>query len=75
METSNPSRFKLFLLNWAFIYPLVMMLNLLVGWLLARWHLPEWFLTAIVAGLLTFFIIYYLRPWLDRTFQQWLHQS
>lgn len=75
METSDPSRYKLFLLNWVCIYPLVLALNTAVGWLLARWHLPEWFLTAIVTGLLTFFIIYYLSPWLDRTYHRWLRQS
>ena len=75
MATSASSRFKLFLLNWACIFPLVVILNAVVGWLLARWHLPEWFLTAIVAGLLTFLIIYYISPWLERTFQPWLGQS
>jgi antibiotic biosynthesis monooxygenase (ABM) superfamily enzyme len=68
------SKFKLFLLNWACIFPGVMLLNVAANWLLANWNPPEWVLTLIVTGVLTFGIVYFVGPWLEHAFRDWLRK-
>ncbi len=69
---TKPFKFKVFLLNWACIFPIVVLLSAVLRWALARFALPEWTFTAILTGLLTFSMVYFIGPWLDRTFGEWL---
>ncbi len=64
---TKPSKLKVFLLNWACIFPVVLLLSAVLRWALARFDLPEWTFTALLTGLLTFSIVYFIGPWLDRT--------
>ena len=72
---TNPSKLKLSLLNWACIFPGVLLLNMAVQRLLGGLHLPEWVLAVLVTGVLTFGIVYFIGPWLERTFRGWLQDS
>jgi|GEM_PF-6828555 antibiotic biosynthesis monooxygenase (ABM) superfamily enzyme len=69
------SRLRLFLLNWACIFPGVLLLNALTERVLGRLALPGWARVGIVTGLLTFGIVYFVGPWLERTFQAWLRKD
>ncbi|WP_375434964.1 hypothetical protein [uncultured Hymenobacter sp.] len=66
------SKLKLFLLNWACVLPLVLLLETGAKWVLHVLRLPESVLPFIVTGLLTFATVYFIGPWLERTFRSWL---
>lgn len=69
---AKPPRYKLFLLSWLGIYPLVTGMFLLFGpWLT---QLPLLLRTLVLTGVLVYAMTYIVMPRLTRIFQRWLQQ-
>lgn len=68
---SVPPRYKLFLLTWLAIYPLITVIFLLFGnWLSA---LPLLLRTLLLTGVLVFLMTYLVMPKLMQIFHRWLY--
>ncbi len=67
---TQPSRYKLFLLTWLAIYPLITGILFLFGNLLNLLPLP--LRTLVLTGVLVYLMTYWLMPMLTKLFQRWL---
>lgn len=68
----TPPRYKMFLLTWMAIYPLITGIFLLFGsWLNA---LPLLLRTLLLTGLLVYLMTYFVMPKLMNVFHEWLHK-
>ncbi|NJL42702.1 MAG: hypothetical protein HC856_00630 [Pseudanabaena sp. RU_4_16] len=66
-----PPRYKMFLLTWLAIYPLITGIFLLFGnWLSA---LPLLLRTLLLTGLLVYLMTYIVMPKLMQVFRRWLY--
>lgn len=69
---SQPPRYKVFLLTWLAIYPLITGIFLLLGpWLM---QLPLLLRTLLLTGVLVYLMTYIVMPRLMKLFQNWLLQ-
>jgi len=72
-DRTAPPRYKLFLLTWLAIYPLITGILLLFGsWLNA---LPLLLRTLLLTGLLVYLMTYVVMPKLTKLFHQWLYRN
>ena len=67
-----PPRWKLFVLTFVGIYP--PLLGVLFFGLPHLLHLPFALRTALVAGVLVFLMVFFIMPFLTRTFAAWLRR-
>ncbi len=68
---SVPPRYKMFLLTWLAIYPLITAIFLLFGsWLGA---LPLLLRTLLLTGILVYLMTYFVMPKLMQVFHEWLY--
>ena len=66
-----PTRYKMFLLTWLAIYPLITVIFLLFGsWLSA---LPLLVRTFLLTGVLVYLMTYFVMPKLMQMFHGWLY--
>jgi hypothetical protein len=68
---SQPPRYKIFLLTWLAIYPLITLIFLLFGNLLTA--LPLLLRTLLLTGVLVYLMTYVVMPKLMQVFHGWLH--
>lgn len=66
----QPPRYKLFLLTWLAIYPLITVILFLFGQYLNLLPLP--LRTLILTGILVYLMTYWIMPNLTKLFQTWL---
>jgi antibiotic biosynthesis monooxygenase (ABM) superfamily enzyme len=66
-------RYKLFLLAWLAIYPLITAILWLFGSFLALFPLP--LRTLILTGALVYLMTYIVMPRLTKLFHRWLHSN
>ncbi|MGD1914360.1 MAG: hypothetical protein ACFB2X_27050 [Rivularia sp. (in: cyanobacteria)] len=66
----QPPRYKLFLLTWLAIYPLITGILLLFGQQLSLLPLP--LRTLILTGVLVYLMTFWVMPNLTKQFQTWL---
>jgi len=68
---TKPPRYKLFLLTWLAIYPLITGIFWIFGtWLYA---IPLAIRTLILTGVLVYLMTYVVMPWLMKIFHNWLY--
>jgi hypothetical protein len=67
---TQPRRYKMFLLTWLAIYPLITGIYLVFGNLLSA--LPLLLRTLLLTGLLVYLMTYFLMPYLTKAFHKWL---
>jgi antibiotic biosynthesis monooxygenase (ABM) superfamily enzyme len=68
---SVPPRYKVFLLTWLAIYPLITVIFLLFGSCLSA--LPLLLRTLLLTGVLVFLMTYLVMPKLMQMFHEWLY--
>lgn len=66
----NPPRYKLFLLTWLAIYPLITFILHFFGEFLNLLPLP--IRTLILTGILVYLMTYWVMPMLMKLFRRWL---
>lgn len=71
--TRNPPRYKLFLLTWLAIYPLITIILHFFGRYLNLLPLP--IRTLILTGILVYLMSYWVMPILMKLFNPWLYSS
>jgi antibiotic biosynthesis monooxygenase (ABM) superfamily enzyme len=70
---TTPPRYKIFLLTWLAIYPLITVIFLVFGsWLSA---LPLFLRTLLLTGVLVYLMTYFVMPKLTQVFHGWLSKS
>lgn len=67
---NQPPRYKLFLLTWLAIYPLITAILFLFGKYLSL--LPLLLRTLLLTGVLVYLMTYWIMPNLTKIFQTWL---
>jgi hypothetical protein len=67
---TQPPRYKMFLLTWLAIYPLITAIYLLFGSLLNA--LPLLLRTLLLTGVLVYLMTYLVMPKLTKAFHRWL---
>ncbi|MBW4457186.1 MAG: hypothetical protein KME55_33480 [Nostoc indistinguendum CM1-VF10] len=67
---TQPPRYKMFLLTWLAIYPLITGIYLLFGNFLSA--LPLLLRTLLLTGVLVYLMTYLVMPHLTKTFHKWL---
>ncbi|MFM7425847.1 MAG: hypothetical protein ACKO7W_12800 [Elainella sp.] len=70
---AKPPRYKVFLLTWLAIYPLITGIMLLLGDWLNR--LPLLLRTLLLTGLLVYLMTYVVMPKLMKVFDSWLFKG
>lgn len=69
---TKPPRYKMFLLTWLAIYPLITTILLVFGsWLNAIPLLPR---TLLLTGVLVYLMTYVVMPKMTKIFHQWLSE-
>jgi antibiotic biosynthesis monooxygenase (ABM) superfamily enzyme len=68
---TQPPRYKIFLLTWLAIYPLITSIFLMFGSLLAA--LPLLLRTLLLTGVLVYLMTYLVMPKLMKVFHRWLY--
>jgi antibiotic biosynthesis monooxygenase (ABM) superfamily enzyme len=73
LSTSNkrPKRYKLFLLTWLAIYPLITLILYFFNQPLSLLPLP--IRTLVLTGVLVYFMTYWVMPMLMKLFHSWLY--
>lgn len=69
-STKRPPRYKLFLLTWLGIYPLITFIFYFFGKFLNLLPLP--IRTLILTGILVYLMTYWVMPMLMKIFRSWL---
>jgi antibiotic biosynthesis monooxygenase (ABM) superfamily enzyme len=72
-EQNKPPRYKVFLLTWLAIYPLITGIFLLLGKHLSLLPLP--LRTLLLTGVLVYLMTYIVMPWLMKVFSSWLYPT
>jgi hypothetical protein len=70
---NKPPRYKVFLLTWLAIYPLITGIFLLFGKQLSL--LPVPIRTLLLTGVLVYLMTYIVMPWLMAAFHNWLYPN
>ncbi len=70
---NKPPRYKVFLLTWLAIYPLITGIFLLFGKQLSLLPLP--IRTLLLTGVLVYLMTYIVMPWLMAAFHNWLYPN
>jgi antibiotic biosynthesis monooxygenase (ABM) superfamily enzyme len=70
VQRATPQRYKIFLLNWLGIYPLITAIFWLFGSFLSLFPLP--LRTLILTGVLVYLMTYIVMPKLTKLFHHWL---
>jgi antibiotic biosynthesis monooxygenase (ABM) superfamily enzyme len=69
-QRATPQRYKIFLLTWLAIYPLITAILWLFGPFLSLFPLPV--RTLILTGVLVYLMTYIVMPKLTKLFHRWL---
>jgi antibiotic biosynthesis monooxygenase (ABM) superfamily enzyme len=72
-KRATPPRYKMFLLTWLAIYPLITAILWLFGSFLALFPLP--LRTLILTGALVYLMTYIVMPKLMKLFHRWLNSN
>lgn len=72
-QRATPQRYKMFLLTWLAIYPLITAILWLFGSFLALFPLP--LRTLILTGALVYLMTYTVMPKLTKLFHRWLNSN
>jgi uncharacterized protein len=72
-QRSKPPRYKMFVLTWLAIYPLITAILWLFGSFLALFPLP--LRTLILTGGLVYLMTYVVMPMLTKLFHRWLYHN
>ncbi|MEL6461475.1 MAG: hypothetical protein AAFQ91_25115 [Cyanobacteria bacterium J06621_15] len=70
-QKNKPPKYKLFLLSWMGIYPLITIVLLLFGQQLILLPLP--LRTLILTGILVYLMTFLVMPKLTKLFHRWLY--
>lgn len=70
-STKRPPRYKLFLLTWLAIYPLITLILYFFNQPLSLLPLP--IRTLVLTGVLVYFMTYWVMPMLMKVFHSWLY--
>lgn len=72
-QQNKPPRYKVFLLTWLAIYPLITAIFFLFGKQLSLLPLP--IRTLLLTGILVYLMTYIVMPWLMKVFHNWLYPN
>ncbi len=72
-QRATPPRYKMFLLTWLAIYPLITAILWLFGSFLVLFPLP--LRTLILTGVLVYLMTYIVMPKLMKLFDRWLYNN
>ncbi len=72
-QRATPQRYKMFLLTWLAIYPLITAILWLFGSFLSLFPLP--LRTLILTGALVYLMTYIVMPKLTKLFHRWLNSN
>lgn len=73
IQQNKPPRYKVFLLTWLAIYPLITAIFLLFGKQLNLLPLP--IRTLLLTLVLVYLMTYIVMPWLMKVFHSWLYPT
>jgi antibiotic biosynthesis monooxygenase (ABM) superfamily enzyme len=72
-QQNKPPRYKIFLLTWLAIYPLITVIFLLFGQQLSLLPIP--IRTLLLTLVLVYLMTYIVMPWLTKVFFTWLYPN
>ena len=72
-KTGKPVKWKLFLLVWVAVYPLILGLSKLLA--LLQLGFPGWLNTMLISIVLVSLMLFLIMPFINSSFSKWLSQK